>query len=58
MEGYFVLNREMILRNLQELQADFEDLTDEDIIECRECILNRINLCLVAIGESEGDNEC
>ena len=50
-------NREFILRNLQELQANFEDLCDDELIEVREFMLRRINNCLIAIGESEEDNE-
>lgn len=50
-------NREFILRHLQELQADFEDLCDQDLLDCRECMLERINECLLAIGECDEDNE-
>ena len=50
------MNREFLLRQLQELQADFEDLTNEEIIECRESILKRINICLVDLGECDEDN--
>ena len=50
-------NREFILRNLQELQANFEDLNDDELIEVREFMLHRINNCLIAIEESEEDNE-
>ena len=50
------MNREFLLRQLQELQADFEDLTNEEIIECRKSILKRINICLAELGECDEDN--
>ena len=46
-----------LLRHLQELQADFEELTTEELEECRLCMLNRVNECLEVLGESEEDNE-
>lgn len=50
------MNREFLLRQLQELQADFEDLTNEQLIECRKCILERVNVCLIELGECDEDN--
>lgn len=45
-----------ILRHLQELQADFEELTSEELESCRECMLNRVNACLILLNESDEDN--
>ena len=45
-----------ILRHLQELQADFDELTEQELEECRECMLQRINICLELLKESEEDN--
>ncbi|MED4883098.1 hypothetical protein [Bacillus smithii] len=45
-----------ILKHLQELQADLEDLTDEDLLECRKVMLNRVNECLLVLEESNEDN--
>lgn len=50
------IDREYLLRQLQELQADFEDLNDEDLIDCRESMLERVNNCLEALGECDEDN--
>ncbi len=49
-------NREAVLRQLQELQADFEDFSDEDLIDCRDVMLERVNVCLIELGESDEDN--
>lgn len=49
-------NRDFLLNHLQELQANFEDLSDDEIIENRDCMLNRINECLKAIFETDNDN--
>lgn len=49
-------NREFLLRQLQELQADFEDLTDEQLVECRKYMLERVNDCLVELCECDEDN--
>lgn len=48
--------RKYLLHNLQELQADYEDLSDEELIECKDCMLERINNCLKALGETDEDN--
>ena len=52
------LNRKyhILKTQLQELQADLEDLSDEDIIDCREVMLQRVNVCLEEIGEFDEDN--
>lgn len=52
----YIANRPVLHKNLSELQADFEDLPDRDLIECRDVILNRINTCLAAILETDEDN--
>ena len=48
--------RDLILRELQELQADFEDFSDIELIENRKVMLDRINKCLEVIGECDEDN--
>jgi len=45
-----------LLNNLLELQADFEDLSDEDLIECRKVMLERVNECLEEIDDLYEDN--
>ena len=49
--------RETILRHLQELQADYEDFSDEELVECRGAMLMRVNECLAELGESDEDNQ-
>ncbi|MBQ8998176.1 MAG: hypothetical protein IJ086_05735 [Clostridium sp.] len=49
-------NRDYLLNQLQELQADFEDFDNDELIENRECMLERINECLKALFESDNDN--
>lgn len=46
-----------LLTQLQELQADLEDLSDEDLIECRKVMLQRVNECLEGLEESDEDNQ-
>lgn len=48
--------RSDLLTHLQELQADFEDLSDEDLLECREVMLERVNECLEILEELDEDN--
>jgi hypothetical protein len=48
--------REIILRQLQELQADFEDFTNEELLEHRKVMAERINICLSTLGECDEDN--
>ena len=50
-------NRTILHEQLSELQADFEDLSGDDLIDCRSTILKRINICLEAINETDEDNE-
>lgn len=50
------MNREYLLRQLQELQADFEDFSNDDLVEYRKNMLERINNCLEALGECDADN--
>jgi hypothetical protein len=51
------IDRETALRNLQELQADYLDLTDKDLIDCRKIMQERVDACLVALDEQNEDNE-
>ena len=48
--------RNFVLAHLQELQADLEDLDNSELLNCRECMLERVNSCLNAIGEDDADN--
>ena len=48
--------RKFLLNHLQELQADFEDLNNEELADCRESMLERVNSCLIALGETDEDN--
>ena len=41
----------------RKLQADFEELTTEELEECRLCMFNRVSECLEVLGESEEDIE-
>ena len=50
------MSREYLLRQLQEIQADFEDMSNEEIIIHREVILKRVNNCLIELGEKDEDN--
>lgn len=52
----YVANREMLHYQLCELQADLEDLSDEELLDCREPMLRRINMCMDLILETEEDN--
>ena len=42
-----------LLRHLQELQADFQELTEEELEECRECIKT-----IVDYWKNEEKKEC
>ena len=55
-EKAYINNRPMLHHQLSELQADFEDLTDEELISCKESIKERINICLKLIIETDEDN--
>ena len=50
-------SRVVILKHLQELQADYEDFSDEELVECRGAMLLRVNECLAELGESDEDNQ-
>jgi len=52
----YIANRSALHEQLSELQADLEDLNDEDLVKCRECMLERINLCMELILETDEDN--
>lgn len=52
----YITNRTELHKHLSELQADFEDLNDDELIFCREVMLKRINMCLELILETEEDN--
>ena len=49
-------NRDFLHEQLFELQADLEDMTDEELIECRSIMLERVNWCMTSILETEEDN--
>lgn len=50
------MDREYLLRQLQELQADFEDLSGDDLLDCRDVMLERVSSCLIDLGECDEDN--
>lgn len=52
----FIENREVLHEHLSELQADLEDMPDEELIGCRGILLERVNWCLQAILEIDEDN--
>lgn len=54
-ESIFI-NRNFLLSQLQELQADFEDFNNDDLIRCRDIMLKRVNSCLEELGECDEDN--
>jgi len=39
-------NKEMLLNEMYEILADFEDLSDESLIDCRDTMQSRIEFCL------------
>ena len=49
-------NRSELHNQLSELQADLEDLTNEEIIEHKDIMLARVCKCLNLILETEEDN--
>lgn len=55
-QAVFIANRGILHEQLAALQADFEDFTDEELVECRATMLNRVNCCLTAILETDEDN--
>ena len=51
-----IYNRNELHKQLVELQADFEDFTDAELIENRQVMLDRVNECLKLILETDEDN--
>lgn len=43
-------SRDIILRHLQELQADYEDFSDEELVECRGGNVNESQRVLGRVG--------
>lgn len=52
----YIENRDELHEQLSELQADLEDMTDEELVECRSSLQKRVNWCLTAILETDEDN--
>lgn len=52
----YIGNRDELHEQLSELQADLEDMTDEELIDCRSTMLERVNICMRAILETDEDN--
>lgn len=52
----YIENRNELHEQLTELQADLEDMTNEELIECRGALLGRVNWCLRLILETDEDN--
>lgn len=52
----YINNRNELHNQLSELQADLEDLADDELIDCRATILERINKCMALVLETEDDN--
>lgn len=52
----FLKNRDYLHEQLTELQADFLDMSNEELIECRSSLLKRVNCCMNAILETDEDN--
>ena len=47
MKGYLnMLDQKFIEDQLSEILADFEDLSDEELISCRETIKDRVIVCI------------
>ena len=55
-QGNLICNRNELHKQLVELQADFEDFTDAELIESRQVMLDRVNECLKLILETDEDN--
>lgn len=56
-EKELIANRNELHEELRELQADLEDFSDEELAEYRYTMLNRINICMELILETDEDNE-
>lgn len=52
----YIENRNELHEQLTELQADLEDMTNEELIECRGVLLGGVNWCLRLILETDEDN--
>ena len=52
----YLNNRNYLHEQITELQADLEDMTDEELIGCRSTLLERVNWCMRAILETDEDN--
>lgn len=52
----YINNRDYLHYQLSEVQADLEDMSDEELIINRDVILQRINCCMEAILETDEDN--
>lgn len=52
----YIENRTELHEQLTELQADLEDMSDEELIECRSTLLERVNWCMKVILETDEDN--
>ena len=55
-QSIYLENREFLHEQLRELQADLLDMTDEELLDCRGILLERINWCMSAILETDEDN--
>lgn len=55
--GAYMLNRVELHRELTELQADFKDFSNDELVENRNCMEERVNKCLELILETDEDNE-
>lgn len=51
----YIENREYLLNQLDEIQADLMDLGDSDLISLRGLLLERVNNCLRAVLEDDTD---
>ena len=49
-------NRPELHEQLSELQADFEDFSDKELLNYRDVMLARVNRCLELILETDEDN--
>lgn len=52
----YVENREELHEQLSELQADLEDMSDSELIDCRSDLIERLNRCMTMILETDEDN--
>lgn len=49
-------NREFLHEQLAELQVDLLDMTNEELVDCRDVLLERVNWCMQTILETDEDN--